>query len=90
MPNYRLILETGEIVIVEMKIEDIRTHINGFPTSVASKRYRAIFAGTENKKIVVILSRDQNNDWRDDMNPLNNGTSDQRNALKRAIENIKA
>jgi hypothetical protein len=90
MPNYRLILETGEIVIVEMKLEDMRTHVNGFPRSVASKKYRAIFAGSENKKIIVVLSRDQNNEWRDDMNPGNNGTIDQRNALKKAIENLKA
>jgi hypothetical protein len=90
MSNYRLILETGEIVIVEMKLEDMRTHVNGFPRSVASKKYRAIFAGPENKKIIVILSRDQNNQWRDDLNPGNNGTEDQRNSLKRAIDNIEA
>jgi hypothetical protein len=90
MPNYRLILETGEIVIVELKLDDIRTHVHGFPRTVASKKYRAIFAGSENKKIVIILSRDQNNEWRDDMNPDNNGTIVQRNALKKAIENINA
>jgi hypothetical protein len=71
-------------------MEDMRTHINGFPRSVASKKYRAIFAGSENKKIIVTLSRDHNNAWRDEMNPGSNGTVEQRNALKKAIENIHA
>jgi len=82
-----ILLKTGEKITVRISHFQVTSYSGPMESTVKHyTKYAATFPGSDDGIVAVELNRDENNKWVESMNPINNGSVEQMENLREAIE----
>jgi hypothetical protein len=82
-----VLLKTGEKIGVRISHFQVTSYKGPMESTVKHyTKYATTFPGSDDGIVPVELNRDENNEWVESMNPVNNGSVEQMENLREAIE----